>query len=420
MKTVSFYALGCRVNQYEEQALKELFKKHGYTVVSYGEKCNACVINTCAVTAESEKKSRNIISRARNFADRVIVTGCYAELLSKNKSALQGVFYVGGCKQKNLIPLIADGEIDSAYDHTAGYEEYGICTDNSLPAERYRAFVKIQDGCNGKCSYCIIPYLRGRSVSRKADDVIDEVRRLAAAGVSEIILTGIETSDYDDIPLFELINRVSDVDGIKRIRLGSLNPNCLTDEFIETFKSNPKLCHHVHISLQSGCNRILNLMRRPYNIEKADRVITKIKTAVPDLLISADIISGFPTETDADHNETLTFIEKNNLAHVHAFPYSERPYTDAINIKPSVDVAVRKKRNDEIIRLSEALRNAIMDKYIGNDVEILVEKQDNGTAIGHTATFLTATVKSDAAPGSYIIAHVCGHDENLIANEIIL
>ena len=176
----------------------------------------------------------------------------------------------------------------------------------------------------------------------------------------------------------------------------------------------------MHISLQSGCNRILNLMRRPYNIEKADRVITKIKTAVPDLLISADIISGFPTETDADHNETLTFIEKNNLAHVHAFPYSERPYTDAINIKPSVDVAVRKKRNDEIIRLSEALRNAIMDKYIGNDVEILVEKQDNGIAIGHTSTFLTATVKSDAAPGSYIIAHVCGHDENLIANEIIL
>ena len=387
--------------------------------MQYGENCSICVINTCAVTAESERKSRNIISRARNFADRVIVTGCYAELLSKNKSLPRDVFYVGGCKQKSLIPRIADGEIDSPYVHTAGYEEYGICTDNSLPAERYRAFVKIQDGCNGRCSYCLIPYLRGRSVSRKATDAVNEVRRLAAAGVSEIILTGIETSDYNDIPLFELINRVSDVDGIRRIRLGSLNPNCLTDEFIEAFGSNPKLCHHVHISLQSGCNRILNLMRRPYSIEKADRVLTNIKTAIPDLLISADIISGFPTETDEEHNETIAFIEKHNLAHVHAFPYSERPHTDAINIRPSVDVAVRKKRNDEIIRLSEALRSAIMDTYIGNDVEILVEKQDNGTALGHTATFLTAAVKSDAEPGSYITAHVCGHDEKLIATEVI-
>lgn len=419
MKTASFFALGCRVNQYEEQALKEMFKKRGYDTVPYGEKCDVCVINTCAVTAESEKKSRNIISRATHFAKKVIVTGCYAELLSKEDKTAPSVFYVGGCKQKNIIPLIADEIISEKYTHTDEYEEYGICTDNSLPAERYRAFVKIQDGCNGKCSYCIIPYLRGRSVSRDADAIYEEVKRLAAVGVSEIILTGIEVSDYNNIPLYALINKIATVDGIRRIRTGSLNPNCITDEFIEAIASNHKFCHHIHVSLQSGCNRILNLMRRTYSKQKADDRLTMLRNKIPDIVLTADIISGFPTETDADHAETLEFISKHRISHVHAFPYSERPYTQAITIKPSVDIAIRKQRNDNIIKLSSKIKSELLKSQISTNVEILVEKQESGIAIGHTDTFLTARVFSNAEPGSYITATVTDSDgENLICKEV--
>ncbi len=419
MKTVSFYALGCRVNQYEEQALKELFKKRDYAVVPYGDKSDVCVINTCAVTAESEKKSRNLISRAKQFSAKVIVTGCYAELISKKCENIDGVYYIGGCKQKELIPLIAEGIIGDRYSHTDGYEEYGICTDNSLPADRYRAFIKIQDGCNGKCSYCIIPYLRGRSFSRNADNIYSEAERLVKAGVSEVILTGIEVSDYDDIPLHELINRISSIDGIRRIRIGSLNPNCLTDEFIDAVANNPKFCHHVHISLQSGCNRILNLMRRPYSKKKADERMIALKNKIPDILITADIISGFPTETDEEHHETMEFIARHNMSHVHAFPYSERPYTDAITLTPAVDVAVRRRRNEEIIALSSKLRRGILESYDSSVVEVLVEKQTDGVALGHTNTFLTARVSSDAEPGSYIFCKVTGNDgENLICTEV--
>ncbi len=418
MKTVAFYTLGCRVNQYEEQALKELFKKRGYTAIPYGERSDVCVINTCAVTGESERKSRQMISRAKQFAQKIIVIGCYAEMLSKNGDTLDGVFYIGGCKQKDIIPLIADGELNCQYVHTPEYDEYGICTDNSLPAERYRAFVKIEDGCNGRCSYCIIPFLRGRSVSRKPNDIYNEISRLATAGVSEIILTGIETSDYNEIPLHKLIERVSEIEGIRRIRLGSLNPNCLTEDFIESVAGNSKFCHHIHVSMQSGCNRILNLMRRPYNIEKADNALRKISERIPDLLISADIISGFPTETEDDHNETMYFLRRHRFLHIHAFPYSERPYTDAVNLRPAVPISIRKRRNDEIINLSAELRRSIMDGYIGKTVLILVEKNENGYAHGHTDTFLTAYVRSNAQPGSYILCKVAAYDgDNLIGEE---
>ncbi len=386
--------------------------------VKYGKECDVCVINTCAVTSESEKKSRNLISRAKKFSKKVIVTGCFAELLSKNEKSISGVFYIGGCKQKNLIPLIANGEYFEKYIHTPEYEEYGICTDGSLPNERYRAYVKIQDGCNGKCSYCIIPHLRGKSVSRNASDVISEVKRLAGAGVTEIILTGIETSDYDNIPLCELISNVSQIDGIRRIRLGSLNPNCITDSFINELKTNPKLCHHLHISLQSGCNRILNLMRRPYSKSKADSVLTKLKENVPDLLVSADIISGFPTESESDHLETVEFIKAHRLAHVHAFPYSERPYTDAISLQPAVDTETRKKRNEHIIEVSRSVRSSILDSYKGKTVTVLVEKNQDGFAVGHTDTFLTARIKCQDVAGSYIECIALSHDgESLLCEK---
>ncbi|MEG2117824.1 MAG: MiaB/RimO family radical SAM methylthiotransferase [Clostridia bacterium] len=342
IKTASFYSLGCRVNQYEEQSIREMFINLGYQILNFGTKTDVCVINTCAVTAESERKSRNFIARASKVSKKVIVTGCYAELLSKQKKTADGAFYVGGCKQKSLIPLIADDNYDLPYCHTPEYENIQIGTTDSLPDNRCRAYIKIQDGCNGNCSYCLIPYLRGKSVSRSSVDIVREAKRLAMAGVKEVILTGIETSDYDDIPLCELLIKISQTDGIERIRLGSLNINCITDEFIATIKSSKKFCRHLHLSLQSASNRILNLMRRPYSKEKANFIIKKIYSEIPEMLISVDIITSFPSETEAEFLETVEFVKEKTFMHVHAFSYSPRPFTDAALIKSSISLWIKK------------------------------------------------------------------------------
>lgn len=415
MKTVSFHSLGCRVNQYEEQALRELFLKNGYAVVPFGEKCEVCVVNTCAVTAESERKSRNMISRAKRFSGQVIATGCYAELVNQLARKHDDSMYFGGCKQKTLIPSIVDGSFNMPYFHTDGYEKMNIGETGSLPNERFRAFIKIQDGCNGNCSYCIIPKLRGSSVSRPDIEIIKEAKRLAACGVKELILTGIETSDYDYVPLYLLIRRISEIDGIQRIRLGSLNVNCITDELINEIKSNEKFCPHLHISLQSGCNRTLNRMRRPYSKEKADAMLMRLQNEIPALLISVDIITSFPGETPEDFLETVEFVKKHRFSHVHSFPYSLRPNTEAAKLPNHVPPAEKKRRNEYLISISDKILSEIYDSKVGETVSILVEKVTDTYASGHTDSFLEARIQnSTASVGDIVKAVVTGHADGCL------
>ena len=417
MKTVSFCVLGCRVNQYEIQALREEFIKNGYAVVPFGKECDVSVINTCAVTKESEKKSRHTISYASKHASKVVITGCYAELCRKLGDIPENVYYCGGCSQRNRLFEICEGK-DIGYEVKTAYEPLSIGNTGKLPNERFRAYVKIEDGCNGRCAYCIIPSLRGRSYSREESDIIAEIERLASVGVSEVILTGIEVSDYGASELCSLIKAVSKIDGIRRIRLGSLNPNTIKNEFIECIKETPKFCRHLHLSVQSGCTKVLNAMKRPYSAEKLKNAIKALYEALPDIMLTADVISGFPGETEEDFEETLEFIKQSRFMHVHAFPYSPRPGTVAAEMECQIAEDVKKQRNLKIIETSDEIKKDIAMSMVGKKVELLVEKNVSSAAYGHTDGFMEAKiVGSSAGSGSYTVCTVTGFDGMLICKE---
>lgn len=414
MKTVSFSALGCRVNQYEVQAFREMFISRGWQIVKYGQKCDLCIINTCAVTKESERKCRHAISNASHFASDVVITGCYAELCRLEDNIPDNVFYCGGCSMRDILPDICENGIlpYCVKDH---YEEISIGNTGDLPNERYRAYVKIEDGCNGKCAYCVIPKLRGKSYKREENNIISEVKRLAESGVSEIILTGIEVSDYGTNSLCSLIRSVQKIDKIRRIRLGSLNPNTITQKFIQTILECSKLCRHIHLSAQSGCGRVLNSMKRPYSADKLKNAVHSLYNAITDIMLTADIISGFPGETETDFQETVDFIIDSRFMHVHAFPYSPRPFTEAAEYDNQISETIKKERNAYIIALSDKIKKEIAEDFFGKTVEILVEKNKAGISYGHTDGFMEAKViSSKAKVGDYITATVTGFDSTLI------
>jgi len=416
-KTVSFLSLGCRVNQYEIQSLREQFTRAGFCEVPFGEKCDLCIINTCAVTKESEKKSRNAFSRAKKCADKVFLTGCYAELCRKNGVLPQGAFYVGGCSGRDGILSVCLGE-EKEYKEKTAYEPLSIGTTGELPNERYRSYVKIEDGCNGRCSYCVIPKLRGKPFNRPEADILEEIRRLTASGVSEIILTGIEVSDYGSRALCRLIEKAALIEGVRRIRTGSLNPNTVTPAFIETIKNTDPFCKHLHLSVQSGSDEVLKAMRRPYGAKKLYQVIDSIYAALPQILITADIISGFPGETDAQFEETLGFIKYARFSHVHAFPYSPRPFTEAACMPCQVEESVKRERNARVIAAAEENKACIARGLLGTDQTVLVEKYASRRSYGHTEGFLEASLGTRRNAGEYVRCRVTGYDGKLICEAV--
>ncbi len=390
MKKASFYTLGCRVNQYESQALAELFVHQGFEIVPFGEKCDISIINTCAVTGESERKSAQMIRRAASFANEVRVCGCFAEAASGRIDSFDAVSLHIGCKNKSLLT----GSVVPSTEN--GFELLNIATvekSKVSAVSRTRAFVKIQDGCNGRCTYCIIPSLRGKVRSRPIEDIISEVNRLANQGYKEIILTGIETAAYNYMPLHLLIKEVASVEGVERIRLGSLDPNALNDAFIEAAASVPKLMPHYHLSLQSGCDRILRLMKRPYTVETAKAKIEKLKADVPNVMLSADIICSFPTETESELQETLKFLKDIGFMHIHAFSYSKRPGTVAAEMDGQITEDEKRRRISYFIAECDKMKEQLVSAKIGCRDKILVEKLKDGVAIGHCADFCDCKIK---------------------------
>lgn len=388
MKSISFCTLGCRVNQYESRALAESFAANGYTVVPFGEKCDVCIVNTCAVTAESERKSAQMIRRAIKTAKEVRVCGCYAERRGDIPDADQVV----GCRNKGALQSFEVVETTEK-----GYEllNIGKVSSKMLPTiSEARAFVKIQDGCNGKCTYCIIPKLRGRTRSRPPLEIIAEVKRLTADGCKEIVLTGIETAAYNYMPLWSLIKEVAAIDGIERLRLGSLDPLVLSDEFIKTAIETKKLMPHFHLSLQSGNTRILKLMGRPYTAEEAKAKISALKEALPRVMLSADIICSFPTETVEELKETVEYLKDIGFVHIHAFSYSKRPDTPAAAMDGQVPENEKKVRMAYFLEECREMSDSILNGKIGTRVKILVEKATAIAADGHTEDFCEATVES--------------------------
>lgn len=415
MKKVAFYTLGCRVNQYETNAFAEEFIRLGWQVCDFDDNCNLYVINTCAVTAESGRKSGQIIRRAARRG-KVAVVGCYSQLEKEKVAAIPGVIRVGGNVNKRAVVLGLEEAVFSF--ENCEYEQMSIEGKTDLFSS-CRAYVKIQDGCPNRCSYCIIPTVRGPVRSRPLVDIIQECKTLVASDYSEIVLTGIEVSAYDGAPLSELIKRVSDVKGIRRLRLGSLTPTCIDIPLLEAMRDSKVFCNHLHLSVQSGCTRILNLMRRKYNKDMLQERIDLIRRYLPEALLSADIITGFPSETEEEAQETLSFCVSNRFMHVHSFPYSPRPGTDAAKMADQIDKSVRNARNDALISATEMVRAHMLAGFFGKQKEVLVEKNVSGVCVGHTDDFIECSFIGDNKAGDYVVVNIISEQDGILKGEVL-
>lgn len=382
-KTAAFHTLGCKVNQYETEALKQLFEKEGYRIVSFNSKADVYVINTCTVTGTSARKSRQMIRRARkNNPDAVVAAvGCYPQTAPEEAGNIQGADLVVGTVNRNMLPeyisSLVKGErtikvedVSKKYD----YPEMGIGTFR----ERTRAYVKIQDGCSRFCSYCIIPYARGPSRSRRPESISGEIQRLAAEGYREIVLTGIHIASYGkdlgNTGLLDIIKIAHGTNGIERIRLGSLEPGLLTGSFIYEASSFPKLCPHFHVSLQSGCDNTLKRMNRKYTAREYEDAINKLTERFVDAAVTTDIMTGFPGETDSEFAITLKFLERLPLAGMHVFKFSARRGTPAYSIDNQVPARIKDERSRILKELSGRKKLDYYRRFEGRKMEVLYEQ----------------------------------------------
>lgn len=398
-KKVSVSTLGCRVNQYESRAICEYLEEKGIEIAPFGQPCDAFIINTCAVTAESERKSRQMIRRAHkiNPDAPIIVTGCQSQLHPKDALDINGVVYVGGNASKmeaakavidafnthSIEPTTADLTI------TSEYEQYSV----RVP-DHTRAYVKIEDGCENKCAYCIIPKVRGPVRSKSPENVICEVKALAKLGYKEIVLTGIETCSYQ-YGLADLIDELSKIDGIERIRLSSVNPAFIKPKFVDRIKNNKKFCPHFHLSLQSFCDTTLNAMRRQYNTKMIKENCAYLRENIPSVCFTADMICGFPGEDDEDFATTLQNTAELGLLFAHIFPYSDRPETEASKMQEKIDEATKNVRCTALRETVKTTQNEILTDYINNKtpLSLLIETEKDGYLYGHTENFIEARIK---------------------------
>ena len=405
MKKAAFYTLGCKVNQYETEAMAELFASAGYEICDFNEKSDVYVINTCSVTNMGDRKSRQIIRRAKKTnPDAIIaVTGCYAQTSPDEVLSIDGVNIVIGTKdRKNIVSLVEELNTASSINHVSDimsnheFEELQI----KQYSNRTRAFIKIQEGCNQFCSYCIIPYARGPVRSRPMDEVLQEIHELAANNFKEIILVGIHVASYgadlENTTLEDLIMAVDKIDGVERIRLSSIEPMTLNQAFIDNIKSSKKLCHHFHISLQSGCDATLKRMNRKYTTAQFKGIVDGLRAAFDDVAITTDIMVGFPAETDEEFNATVDFVREVSFADAHVFQYSRRKGTPAAKRPDQISPDTKEKRSKIIIAETQKTRDAFIEKFIGKTMRVLFEQPaKDGLFEGKTDNYITVHAPSD-------------------------
>ena len=414
-KRVAFYTLGCRVNQYETRALEEAFEKLGFEIGSFDEKCDVYVINTCTVTAESDRKSRQMIRRARKNGGEeavVCVMGCMTQTLKeKDTGILEKADFAVGTRDKMQIPemackLLQDKTLKikkfmpTDFEKAAGIEKMQIAESDTT-----RAFLKISDGCNNNCSYCIIPKARGPVCSKSREDVCEEVIKLCENGWREIVLTGIETAAYgkDLSAGINLASLVEDVNALEcalmRIRLGSLEPAFVKPEIVERFASCNKLMPHYHLSLQSGCDRILAAMRRKYNTAQFYKTLCVLREHIPEVTFTTDIIVGFPGETEEMFEETCEYVKKCEFLYVHIFPYSDRAGTDASKMQGKLSDSEKKHRAAVLKEVMLETRRKVLEKYEATQRAVLVETVEDGIASGHTDNFIEVKFETNNYTG---------------------
>ena len=400
----AFYTLGCKVNTYETEVNIELFKNNGYEIVPFNEIADVYVINTCSVTNQSDVKSRKIIREAtkRNKDAIVVVMGCYSQIKYLEAASIKGVSIVIGTNNKSkILDLINEYKKDKkqivrVFDlKNVKFEDMNL----DKYENHTRAFVKVQDGCNNYCSYCIIPYSRGNVRSKEKNLVIKEVSTLAHNGYKEVVLTGIHTGHYGldlkEYDFSDLLMELEKIEGLERIRISSIEIKELNDKFMNTLKNSKKIVNHIHIPLQSGSDTILKAMNRRYLMDEFYKKIEEIRSIRPNIAITTDVIVGFPGETDELFDETVDSIMKIGFAELHVFPYSRREGTPAASMTNQVDGNIKKERVRKLISLSEMLKNKYYSNLIGTTEELLVEKYIDGYLVGHLSNYGLCKVKSD-------------------------
>lgn len=406
MNRIAFTTLGCKVNLYDSEAMAELFAEKGYEIVDFEDVADIYVINTCTVTNFGDKKSRQMIRRARrqNKNSIIVATGCYAQVAPQTVADIEGINIVIGTKDRGKVVEIvenyrAEKGVLNAVTDIKGEKEFERLKVSNLK-DRTRAYIKIQEGCNRYCTYCIIPYARGPVRSRKPEDVIDEVKTLAKNGFKEVVLTGIHVASYgldlENTTLADIIEQVHSVEGIERIRFSSMEPKAVDDEFVARMAKLPKVCEHYHLSLQSGSDTTLKKMNRRYTAEEYAAACERLRKAFPDVAITTDIIVGFPTETDENFNESYEFAEKVRLSKIHVFPYSPKTGTPAAKIRPQIAPDVKNERSHKMLELSTRLNKEFMSRYIGGNMEVLFERLEGDYYEGHTRNYIKVLCKSDS------------------------
>lgn len=404
-KKIAFITLGCKVNLYDTEAMAELFTEKGYEVVDFEEYADVYLINTCTVTNLGDKKSRQMLRRAKRINPNsvVVATGCYAQVASEEVAKIEGINIVIGTKNRSEIVetvenYVAENGVVNNVSDIMGEKEFEPLQISRL-TNRTRAYIKIQEGCNRYCTYCIIPYARGPIRSRKPEEVIEEVKKLAENGFKEVVLTGIHVASYGldlgNITLADIIEKVHSVNGIERIRFSSMEPLAIDDDFVARMAKLPKVCDHYHLSLQSGCNRTLKRMNRKYNAEQYAEACERLRNAFPNVAITTDIIVGFPDETEEDFKESLAFAKKMKLDKIHTFPYSPKKGTPAAKMKNQISGDVKSQRSKEMIALSDKMNIDFLNNNIGKTVPVLFEDMENGFWQGHTTNYIKVLVKSD-------------------------
>ncbi|WP_352419849.1 tRNA (N(6)-L-threonylcarbamoyladenosine(37)-C(2))-methylthiotransferase MtaB [Proteiniborus sp.] len=401
MKKVAFHTLGCKVNQYETEAMAELFKNNGYDIVEEDENADVYVINTCTVTNLGDRKSRQFIRRAKNRnPDSVIaVVGCYAQASPEEVISIKEVDIVIGTKDRDRI-------VELSQQVKENRRKINIVTDIMKQHEfeemeiddikgKTRAFLKIQEGCNQYCSYCIIPYARGPIRSRKLENIIREVKKLANKGFKEVVLTGIHVASYGkdigEIRLIDVIEEAHEISGIERIRLSSIEPTIMTKEFLDRLVKLPKVCDHFHLSLQSGSDTVLKRMNRKYTTEEYKNIVQLIREYMPNVGITTDIIVGFPGETEEEFQETCKFVNEIGFSRIHVFPYSPRKGTPAAKHKNQISGEIKHQRSKKLIKIGEENTTKFISRFIDSTLDVLFEEEsklNSGFIEGYTTNYI--------------------------------
>lgn len=440
-KVVRFVTLGCKVNQYETNAMAQKFLEKGYQIIeeitpeNEDIKPDICIINTCTVTNMSDRKSRQMLRRMKekNPSTIVVAVGCYAQVAKKELAKIPEIDLVLGNNEKVEIVKhveeyinnhINNVELDDVM-YSKEFSDFGDVT----YTEKTRAVIKIQDGCDRFCSYCIIPYARGRVRSRKPESIISEITQIASKGIKEVVITGIHIASYGkdflmskdskltNYRLIDLLEEINEIQGIQRIRLGSIEPLLITVEFVERLKKLEKICHHFHLSLQSGCDETLKRMNRRYTTEQFKEIVRLLRNAYSDVNLTTDIIVGFPGETDEEFNKTYQFLKEIKFYKMHVFKYSPRKGTKAAVMPNQINGDIKEERSKKLIELSDRNEIEYNKSYNGKNVEVLFEEEKDGMYKGHTQNYIMVYCQSKEKLDNKIIDVVCekAEKEHIIA-----